>query len=98
MLTQPTDDPTFWYGTHIQFVMTGRTPTGKTIVWLIQNRKSAERLGTVQWFARWRKYCFFPNTTMVFEQDCLRDIAEFIEARTREHSGAKITMAEYVGG
>lgn len=88
-LEQPTPDPTFWYGTHIQFVMTGRSATGKTIVWLVQARKGGDHLGYVRWQAGWRKYSFFPEPNCIFEGTCLRDIAGFIEQRTTEQRWAK---------
>jgi hypothetical protein len=42
-------------------------------------------LGWVAWFSRWRKYAFYPKPETVYEEDCLRDIAEFCEAKTKEH-------------
>lgn len=56
--------------------------TGKTHFWQVAN--GAIVLGCVKWFARWRKYAFFPAPETVFEQVCLRDIAQFCEDRTRE--------------
>jgi len=47
--------------------------------------KHGEVLGVVRWFSRWRKYAFFAEPNCVFEQVCLRDIAQFIEERTRDH-------------
>ena len=78
-------EDTLWHGTHVNFVMTGRSTTGKTIVWLVQARKGGDHLGYVRWMARWRKYCFYPEPNCIFEETCLRDIADFIEARTFEH-------------
>jgi len=98
MLSQPTDDETFWYGEHIQFVMTGRSATGKTIVWLVQARKGGDHLGYVRWMSRWRKYSFYPEPNCVFEEECLSDIAQFIKQETRRHKAPTITVAEYVGG
>lgn len=42
-------------------------------------------LGYVQWFSRWRKYAFFPLGNTVFEEQCLKDIAQFCEEQTKEH-------------
>jgi len=62
----------------------------KTLRWQVRPKDSFEPLGMVQWFNRWRKYCFFPAPDTVFEQDCLRDIAHFIEQETQRqrHSAA----------
>jgi len=43
------------------------------------------KLGEIRWFARWRKYCFFPWTETVYEETCLGEIAEFIKRETLAH-------------
>lgn len=63
----------------------GESPSGKTKRWLVTPKTGGADIGTVAWWAPWRKYCFFPADNTVFEQDCLRDIATFIEERTKEH-------------
>lgn len=57
----------------------------KTSVWRVRAKDGDFILGTVEWFGRWRQYCFFPVTEVetVFERQCLRDIADFCEQRTR---------------
>jgi hypothetical protein len=73
-----------WSGTHIQFRHQGSSETGKTSIWLVTDAGGGS-IGRVKWFGRWRKYSFFPAPDCVFEQVCLREIAEFIENRTTEH-------------
>lgn len=73
-----------WTGTHITFEPDTSGPSRKTLRWTV-NAKSGAYLGDVKWFARWREYCFYAEFNGIFEQTCLREIAEFIEARTREH-------------
>ena len=46
-------------------------------------------LGLVAWFPQWRKYAFYPLPHVVFEQVCLREIAEFIESSTAAHKKAR---------
>jgi len=58
-------------------------PNPKTKVWNVLALDGDVILGRVSWFGRWRKYCFFPSPECVFEQDCLRDIALFIEDQTK---------------
>jgi len=62
-------------------------PNKKTNVWHVNSKDSTRwfNLGVIKWFGRWRKYCFFPSLDTVFEEDCLRDISEFIERATKEH-------------
>jgi len=42
-------------------------------------------LGEVKWFGCWRQYAFFPFPGTAYERQCLRDIAEFCETKTKEH-------------
>lgn len=84
-LTARGSDPSNWDGTHIEFHVWGPDPKRKTATWDVHAKRSGGILGSVKWFARWRKYCFFPAADCVFEETCLREIAEFIVARTREH-------------
>jgi len=53
--------------------------TGKTKLFDVVAKEGAIALGEVKWFARWRKYAFFPAAGTVFEQDCLNDISSFLE-------------------
>jgi hypothetical protein len=41
-------------------------------------------LGVVEWFNQLRRYTFLPNDDTVFDVVCLREIADFIEARMNE--------------
>lgn len=69
----------------------GRSPSGKTSVWIVRSSEGGDLLGEIRWFARWRKYAFFPALHTVFEQDCLRDIAKFIEDETMAHRNRRNT-------
>lgn len=71
-------------GSWIKFELVGLKP--KTRVWEVRaNINDGILLGVVQWHSPWRKYCFFTIADVVFEQDCLRDIAEFIVEETKKH-------------
>jgi hypothetical protein len=52
-----------------------KTKTKKFEVMNISN----DLLGYVQWYAPWRKYCFYVESPgLVFDAGCLADIQEFI--------------------
>ena len=75
-------------GTHIKFVE--GVPHPKTKVWRVVSKYDGEPiLGFIQWFPRWRKYSFFPNSDTIYEEVCLREIAEFCEVKTRQHKEAQ---------
>jgi|APCry1669189883_1035261.scaffolds.fasta_scaffold299619_1 hypothetical protein len=76
---------------YITFVYGGIPLGNKTAIWRVWTKDEHAIIGQVRWFAPWRKYCFFPSLDTVFEEVCLRDIASFVEARTREHRAARKT-------
>jgi len=66
--------------------------TRKTGVWKVVALSNSGWLGCVAWFGSWRKYAFFPDDGCIFEEDCLRDIADFCETKTREHKLSNSTQ------
>ena len=74
-------------GKHILFVPGPAKPKTKT--WWVVNKHDDIALGSIEWFARWRGYGFYPKPDTVYEQDCLRDIALFVEAQTKLHREAR---------
>jgi hypothetical protein len=80
---------------YIEFVYEGPSKSGKTKVWNVDTTGEkdggpvwiAHTIGTIKWFAPWRKYCFFPEGATTFEWTCLRDIADFCQKRTLQHRG-----------
>ena len=66
----------------IEFMSLGTSPSGKTERWGVLAKQGGAVLGEVRWFGRWRRYAFFPFGDTVFERDCLRDIATFLDEQT----------------
>ena len=62
-----------------------RAPRPKTKVWAVLSKDGGLQIGLVSWYGPWRKYCFFPTECTVFEQVCLRQIAQFCETETKVH-------------
>lgn len=75
----------------IRFEDAGSSASGKTQRWVVRACERGAVLGFVSWYAAWRKYTFAPATASIFEEDCLRDIAQFCESKTAEHKGQKRT-------
>lgn len=53
--------------------------TGKTKIWDVVTKDGKVLLGQIKWYPGWRKYAFFPFEKTIYEQICLRDLAEFME-------------------
>jgi hypothetical protein len=61
----------------------------KTKVWFVVNKYEDFHLGWVAWFPAWRKYSFYPKAETVYEEVCLRDIANFCVSQTKIHKESK---------
>lgn len=49
-------------------------------------------LGHVRWFSQWRRYCFFPlDQHLVFDAECLRELAEFLQSQTAAYKAKEKT-------
>ena len=70
---------------YIEFIEGHASASGKTRTWIIHPKGNPAILGRIAWFAPWRKYTFEAAQSVVFDQACLREIATFIETKTKEH-------------
>jgi len=60
--------------------------TGKTFQFTVWTTGQEFMLGDIKWFGRWRRYAFSPVDKTIFEQDCLRTIADICEKMTKDHN------------
>jgi hypothetical protein len=58
---------------------------GVTFVWSVRNAQSGVRIGLVKWWPAWRKYVYQADDDTIYDPACLREIADWVEARTKEH-------------
>ena len=70
---------------YISFAKGIRQEGRKTDWWEVYNKDNNSYLGLITYRPGWRKYIFAPATACIFEQVCLRDIANFIETATKDY-------------
>lgn len=76
---------------YIEFIPLASNP--KTLRWQVVNRFMSDyALGEIKWFGRWRCYSFLPVQNSVFDEKCLREIADFCGEQTRLHKKNKIAL------
>lgn len=85
----PTTPPGVSKARWIRFDPVVTPPSRKTKVWQVTANQGNMVLGVVLWSTGWRRYVFAPYGNTSYEQDCLRDIAAFIEEQTRAHKAAR---------
>ena len=66
----------------ITFAQQEPDPRKVTNDWIVR-ASAGVRLGSVSWFAAWRRYTFKPDAGGVFDAVCLREIADFCEGATK---------------
>jgi len=64
--------------------------SGKTKIWKVTDNANVN-LGDIKWYAHWRCYALFPLGGTIWEEDCLREIADFCRTQSRQirHDWAK---------
>lgn len=68
----------------VDLVHIGKSPSGKTDVYAVVN-VGGTNLGEVRWRGQWRGYAFYPDPDTLYEQHCMRTIADWLEDLTRAH-------------
>jgi hypothetical protein len=63
---------------YMTFKITVRKP--KTTVWGIYNNSSKFQLGTISYYPSWRQYVFDPQPNTTFNNGCLIDIINVLNA------------------
>lgn len=61
---------------YLKFIWVRSKP--KTKVFAVVSVNHGDELGRIEWFARWRQYCFMPHGMTVWNINCLKDIENFI--------------------
>ncbi len=71
-------------GPFVTFREVAQKPDKLTKVWRVVSVQGDTLLGGIKWWPAWRRYCFFPLTDMLFDANCLWDIADFCARMTKE--------------
>ena len=66
---------------HIQFE---KAPPGLGWIWSCYNNKTNELLGDIDYYKSWRQYVIEFQSGCVFNNQCLRDIADFLDQINKE--------------
>lgn len=87
MMLERIEDSSFTQGTHIYFRNLGhmnpsRGYQRKTNIYEVYAKGDNFLLGRIAWYSRWRKYVFEPSANTIYEETCMREIAQFIEEET----------------
>lgn len=61
---------------YLKFVLVKFKP--KTNVYAVISINHDDELGRIEWFPRWRQYCFMPLGMTVWNTNCLDDIQKFL--------------------
>ena len=74
---------------YIDFSRSRPSKSGKTRIWRVLAFHGLQlddpySLGEIKWCGAWRRYAFAPLSNTIYEQDCMRKIADFCEDQTKK--------------
>lgn len=78
----------------VSFQKNERRQGAKTDTWEVWGVTSSFHIGQVRWLPPWRKYCFFPDSSTIWDEECLRSVATFLEWETKKHRAGKRSFAQ----
>lgn len=62
----------------------------KTNIYYIYTDEDKEiLLGRVKWYSPWRKYCFYPEDNIVWDNKCLTELVEYLNKLNYEYKHKK---------
>jgi len=64
--------------TNLNFSLVGRSDSGLTQIWQVESAHTGIILGSVSWYAPWRRYAFYPGASLL-DATCLTEIAKFLD-------------------
>jgi len=64
---------------HIHFTEEPGMDVNRKSMWFCRNNKSKAILGAVTWYGPWRRWVLEAEPDCVFDHNCLRDIADFLQ-------------------
>lgn len=70
---------------YLRFEFHRNSSSGLTKIWTVMSLGGVG-LGTIQWFAQWRRYVLYPSAGTVWDKGCLREVADFCESETTAHA------------
>ena len=70
-----------WCGEWVCIDFLSKSKSGKTNIYHVVVEGGL--LGIIKWYAHWRRYAFFPEPDTLYEESCLKDIAKFLEGKTK---------------
>ncbi|MBI2108731.1 MAG: hypothetical protein HYT93_00920 [Parcubacteria group bacterium] len=73
------------FGTYIYFQEIESNDTRDISHYEVRNTKERAFLGYISWFPRWNTYVFHPREQTIYEETCLREIAQFCVLVTKKH-------------
>ena len=86
---------------YIEFHWIGYSKSGATETWRVMTKDKQDELGEIKWYGPWRCYAFSAfcgeifQTTPIFEKQCLRDIANFLEKVTKLQREKKLGIKSH---
>ena len=64
---------------NLEFLLQGSSASGLTQIHEVRSVHTGILIGTVKWYAPWRRYAFYPEAAVLLDAACLREVAKFLD-------------------
>jgi len=75
---------------NLNFVLMGNSLSGLTQIWNVESAHTGIGLGSVKWYAPWRRYAFYPSPAL-FDSACLQEVARFLDGQMTVRAQDRLT-------
>ena len=91
-MDRPAGDREIKVKRYIELADCNWSASGKTKIWSVMQigvEGFRLKLGEIRWQASWRRYAFFPQVCTVYDESCLRTLADYCQMKTQDHREAR---------
>lgn len=78
----------------LEFRDYGPVSAGAATIVVMVSAVNGGHMGSIRWFAAWRRYVFYPVNSVLFDCGCLREIAEHLEHMMTAHKSVSVEVAD----
>jgi hypothetical protein len=64
-------------------------PRHKTKAYHVRSNINATYLGVISWWPHWRRYVFHPDSSTLYDVECLKEIVDFINKLMEDRKSAE---------
>lgn len=81
--------PIVYKGSYFIIIESKQENKKTNIYYIYTNEDKEILLGRIKWYGPWRKYCFYPEDNIVWDNKCLTELVEYLNKLNYEYKHKK---------